>query len=341
MEKKILNVGLIGAGLGIGILHAKAVFQTEGAKLLWVCDANEETAKKVAADYQVPYTTADYREVLADTRVDAVIIATPDQLHRQMIEDSLAAGKHILCEKPLALTKEDICVIVDAVKKSDRIFMVGQLCRYTPGFLEAKKVIESGAIGELTFIESEYAHDYTHILVGNTWRCDPLRNGVVGGGCHAVDLLRWISGEDPEVITAYGTHKTFAELTPYDDTHIAIMKFPSGTIGKVMTSISCRRGYTMRSVFYGTKGTIITDNTSPCMTVFHMKEGERGCDIEEIPLGVNNHNVAGEFADFYDCVVNGKPLTTTVMDGANTIMACLAIVESANTMEQVKPCYFH
>ncbi len=342
MDKKVFNVGLIGAGLGIGVLHAKAVFETEGAKLLWVCDSKEEAATKVAADYQVPNTTSDYKEVLADPTVDAVIIATPDQLHRQMIEDALAAGKHILCEKPLALTREDIDAIVAAVKKSDRIFMVGQLCRYTPGFLEAKKVVESGAIGELTFIESEYAHDYTHILVGNTWRCDPLRNGVVGGGCHAVDLLRWVSGEDPEVITAYGAHKTFSELTPYDDTHVAIMKFPSGMIGKVMCSISSRRNYTMRSVFYGTKGTIITDNTSPSMKVFRMRDnGLSNCAVEDVSLGVNNHNVAGEFADFYDCVVNGKPLTTTVVDGANTIAACLAIVESANTMESVKPQYFN
>lgn len=205
--------------------------------------------------------------MIADPAIDAVIIASPDQNHRQMILDSLNAGKHILCEKPLALTREDCGAIVEAVKKSDKKFMVGQICRYTPGFKQAKEIIESGAIGELTFVESEYAHDYSHIYAAGSWRSDPVRNGVVGGGCHAVDLLRWIAG-DPEEVMAYGTHKTFADVTPYDDTHIAVLKFPNGVIGKVFVSISCKRDYTMRSVFYGTNGTIIVDNTSPTMTVF-------------------------------------------------------------------------
>ena len=129
---------------------------------------------------------------IRDRAIDAVIIASPDQNHRQMILDSLNAGKHILCEKPLALTREDCGAIVEAVKKSDKKFMVGQICRYTPGFKQAKEIIESGAIGELTFVESEYAHDYSHIYAAGSWRSDPVRNGVVGGGCHAVDLLRWI-----------------------------------------------------------------------------------------------------------------------------------------------------
>lgn len=108
MDKKIFNVGLIGAGPGIGIYHAKAVHDTEGAKLLWVCDTNPDAVSKMVSEYDVPKSTADYHDVLADPDVDAVIIAVPDQLHRQVIVDTLAAKKHILCEKPLALVKEDI-----------------------------------------------------------------------------------------------------------------------------------------------------------------------------------------------------------------------------------------
>ncbi|MBQ4044247.1 MAG: Gfo/Idh/MocA family oxidoreductase, partial [Clostridia bacterium] len=268
------------------------------------------------------------------------IIASPDQQHREMIRDCLAAGKHILCEKPLALTREDIDDIVAMVKASDRKFMVGQICRYTPGFAKAKELIDAGAIGELTFVESEYAHDYTHIVGrrGGSWRSDPVRNGVVGGGCHAVDLLRWIAG-DPEEVMAYGTHKTFADLVPYDDTHVAVMKFPDGVIGKVFVSISCRRNYTMRTVLYGTHGTIIVDNKTPEMTLFHLDE-EGKTVTETIPLNLADHNAAGEFREFYDIIVNDKPVKTTVQEGANTIAACLAIVDSANTGKLVQPQYF-
>ena len=150
MEKKVLNVGVI--GLGMGKAHAEGVTKTEGACLYAVCDINKARADEVAKELSVAHVFTDYRDMIADPAIDAVIIASPDQDHRQMILDSLNAGKHILCEKPLALTREDCGAIVEAVKKSDKKFMVGQICRYTPGFKQAKEIIESGAIGELTFV---------------------------------------------------------------------------------------------------------------------------------------------------------------------------------------------
>ena len=117
------------------------------------------------------------------------------------------------------------------------------------------------------------------------------------------------------------------------------MKFPDGVIGKVFVSISCRRDYTMRSVFYGTRGTIIVDNTSPEMTLFRMDENNQTVS-EKIPLNINNHNAAGEFREFYDIIVNDLPVKTTVEEGANTIAACLAIVESANEGKPIQPKYF-
>ncbi|MEA4888573.1 MAG: Gfo/Idh/MocA family oxidoreductase [Clostridiaceae bacterium] len=337
---KILNVGVI--GLGMGKVHAEGVKETEGACLYAVCDTNPDRANEVAKELSVPHVFTDYRDLIADSAIDAVIIASPDQDHREMVVNTLNAGKHILCEKPLALTREDCEAIVEAAQKSDRKFMVGQICRYTPGFKQAKEIIDSGAIGELTFIESEYAHDYSSIYARGSWRSDPARNGVVGGGCHAVDLLRWIAG-NPDEVVAYSTHKTFASVTPYDDTHIAILKFPNGVIGKVFVSISCKRDYTMRSVFYGTKGTIIVDNTSPTMTVFR-QDVFPGMDRHDMPIAVpvqiKNHNAAGEFKEFYDIIVNDKPVSTTVYEGANTIAACLAIVESADQGKMIKPVYF-
>lgn len=336
--KTKLNTAVIGCSMGKA--HAQGVLKTEGACLYAICDIDPDLLAWAGDELQVERRFTDYRDMIADPAIDAVIIASPDQLHREMIKDCLAAGKHILCEKPLALIREDIEAIVDMVKASDRKFMVGQICRYTPGFAKAKALIDGDAIGELTFVESEYAHDYTHVFArkGGSWRCDPARNGVVGGGCHAVDLLRWIAGNPCEVM-AYGVHKTFADLVPYDDTHIAVLKFPGGVIGKVFVSVSCRRDYTMRSVFYGTKGTIIVDNTSPEMTLFHMNESGQTVS-EKIPLDVNNHNAAGEFREFYDIITNDLPVKTTVQEGANTIAACLAIVDSANRGVLIQPQYF-
>ncbi len=231
----MFSVGVI--GLGMGKSHAKGVQRIADkmdgvAKpaLYALCDIDTEKLRSVGAELQVSRLYTDYQDMIADPELDAVIIASPDQDHRRMAEEALAKGKHVLCEKPLALTREDIEAIVEAARRSDKTFMVGQICRFTPGFYMAKKLIEEGAIGELTYVESEYAHDYTKIYEAGTWRSDPARNGVVGGGCHSVDLLRWIAG-DPDEVMAYGTLKTLLVVTPYDDSHIAIFHFPRVVIG--------------------------------------------------------------------------------------------------------------
>ena len=192
MEQKILNVGVISCS-GMAQSHMLAVQAHEQARLVAICDVDEEKLREAGEKLGVDARYTDYRDLLRHPGLDAVIIVTPDQLHREMVEAALAANKHVLCEKPLALTREDLCAIVEAGKRSDRKLMVGQICRFTPGFVAAKKLVDEGRIGELYFIESEYAHDYQEILSLNGWRSDPIRNGVVGGGCHAVDLLRWLA----------------------------------------------------------------------------------------------------------------------------------------------------
>ena len=347
-EKTIINVGVISCS-GMAEGHMKGVINHPNAKLVAVCDIDLEKAKTVAARRGVDRVYQDYRELLAQDDIDAVIIVTPDQLHREMAIAALEAGKHVLCEKPLALTRDDCKAIAEAVKKSDKKFMVGQICRYTPGFVAAKDIIDRGEIGELMFVEAEYAHDYKDILKPGVWRYDPDRNGVVGGGCHAVDLLRWIVGSDPVEVKAYSTKKILTTL-PYDDTHIAIMKFPNDIISKVFVSISCKRNYTMRSVFYGTKGTIITDNTSSTIKVFRsdIADTEVGALVPkkmnseiavEYPVKVNNHNATAEFEEFAKIILNDLPVRTTVFEGAKTIAACMAIVDAAKTGETVVPDY--
>ena len=328
-----LRVGVIACS-GMAKTHMKAVQANDRAILAAVCDIDEAKARETAEAFGVRYST-DYRDLLTDD-IDAVIIVTPDQLHREMVEAALAAGKHVLCEKPLALTREDLAAIVAAGRASDRVLMVGQICRYTPGFAQAKAIIDAGEIGELYFVESEYAHDYAKIPGVGGWRTDPRRHGMIGGGCHAVDLLRWVAG-DPTEVTAYGSHFCLPEI-PYDDCTIAILRFPTGCVGKVFCSTGCKRGYTMRSCFYGTKGTIITDNTSPEMTAFRTNADGKAV-AEQVPIVVNNHNAVGEFAEFCDLILDGGEVKTTAREGAKAVAACLAIVESAKSGRPVAVDY--
>ena len=213
--------------------------------------------------------------------------------------------------------------------------MVGQICRFTPSFEKTKELIESGVIGDIYFIESEYAHDYMKLC--DDWRADPKRHGVIGGGCHAVDLIRWLAG-DPVEVFAYGTHRLLP-MVSYDDATIAIMKFDENTMGKVFVSTGCKRDYTMRTVIYGTKGTIICDNTSPEITLYEVDEEGVTKEPTKIPVEVNNHNAAKEFEVFADAIINNKPVVTDAREGAKTVEVCLSIVEAATTGKIVKPNY--
>ena len=341
MKIEKLVVGVIGLGMGASHLKAAVAY---GAEIALICDVDEARLTKVGDELSIPVEkrTTNYRDIVNNEKINAVIVATPDQQHREQVEALLASGKHILCEKPLALTREDLVAMVKAVREHPECkFMIGQICRFTPAFVQAKAYIDSGAVGELYFVESEYAHDYMHMFEENpkNWRSDPLRNGVVGGGCHAVDLLRWLVGEDPSEIYAHGTHKLLPEVT-YDDANLAIMKFPGNVMGKVFVSTGCKRNYTMRTCVYGTRGTLIFDNTSPTMQVFLVDEnGQDGHKPQTVDIAINNHNAYEEFKAFAECLVNDLEIETSVIEGAKTVAACLAIVESAKTGKIIHPDY--
>ncbi len=328
---KVANIGM-----KFGMSHVEGA-RDFGAEIALLCDNNEENLRFAGERYGIPEDRwiTDYRDIIDNKDIDVATVAIPDQQHVKVSCDLLRAGKHVLCEKPLALTREDIEEMVRVSDECDAKFMVGQICRFTPAFEKAKEIVDSGAIGEVYFIESEYAHDYMKLC--DDWRADPARHGVIGGGCHAVDLIRWIVG-DPQEVFAYGTHMLLP-MVSYDDATVAVMKFRENVMGKVFVSTGCKRDYTMRTVIYGTKGSIICDNTSPTMTLFLTDEEGVVLPAQTVDVVVNNHNAAKEFEVFADAILNDKPVLTDAREGAKTVAVCLAIVESAKTGKPVAPDY--
>ncbi len=342
MNNKVLKAAVIGVH-GFGDYHIRAFLENQNAQLVMICDCNEDYAKKASEKYNIPYTTS-YDEILANDEINAVSLAIPDQLHCEFVIKALNAGKDVLCEKPLALKIDECKKMIKASAESGNYLMVGQICRFTPSFVKAKELVDEGAIGELFFVESEYAHDYSHMTC--EWRKnDPLRDGMVGGACHAVDLLRWIAGNPSEVF-AYANHKVLTDW-PTNDCTVAIMKFPNDVIGKVFCSTGCKRNYTMRTVLYGTKGTIIVDNTSPSFSLFRSKfensdkfAGIAAHEAEiKIPVSISNHNIFEEVNEFCNCIVEQRRPILSANEGAATVSICIAAVESAKTHKPVNVDY--
>lgn len=326
-----LKAGVV--GLRMGRAHVEGYRAHPETEVVVVCDTDGARAAEVAAEFGVPRHTTDYREALG-AGIDLVSIASPDAAHPEQCVAALEQGKHVLCEKPLALTFEGLEAIVRAADAADAKFMVGQVCRHAPGFALTRRLVEDGLIGRLFFVESEYAHNYERVRGVNDWRVDPLRHPFVGGACHAVDLLRWIAG-DVEECHAYANHFNLPDW-PVDDTMIASFRFRSGAIGKVFCSIGCRRPYTMRSCFYGDQGTIISDNTSDAIQVYSTRYGGDPGRFVSMPVNVASHNVSSEIAEFVDAIVHDRHVPTDAREGARTIATCLAAVESAAAGAAVK-----
>ena len=338
-----IKLAIIGSA-GFGWSHLVGMLDNDNVEVVMLCDTNEEGVKKLSDMYYIPYTT-DAQDIFENPEIVGVSIALPDQLHAEYTIKALRAGKHVLCEKPMTLDPAESKEMIKAAEQTGKILMIGQICRFTPSFVKIKKLVDSGEIGELFFVESEYAHDYSKIAGPGNWRCTPERHPIIGGGCHAVDLLRWIAG-DPIETYAYSNQKVLTDW-PVEDATIAIMQFPDNVIGKVFCSTGCQRKYTMRTVIYGTKGTIIADNTSPTISIYKKDiEGkEKMFDSEanvleiKIPVSVNNHNIGQEIKEFVRCISENDMPAMSGVEGMKTVAACAAIVEAAKKHTPIKINY--
>ncbi|NQU44158.1 Gfo/Idh/MocA family oxidoreductase [bacterium] len=323
------NLGAAVIGLKMGSGHLRGYASNPKTTVVAICDPDKDLLERRREEYGPRMAVTDYRELLNEPDIHIVSVASPDYFHAEQCVSFLKAGKDVLCEKPLTLGLEEALGIVQAVRETGRRFMVGQVCRYAPGFALAKRLVDRGEIGDLYLVESEYAHSYREARGAGDWRVDPRREPFIGGGCHAVDLLRWVAG-DPVEAFAYANHKCLTDW-PMNDCTMAVYRFPNEVIGKVMVSVGCVRPYTMRSVFYGTEGTIVCDNQSSSIQMCSRKNFGSEPSFADFPVEIAHHNVTAEIAEFVECISGDKPIPTNELEGARTVAACLAAVESARS----------
>ena len=342
MSNKKLSIAVIGCGI-ITWRHLDGMSRIDDCEVYALCETVQDgRAEKLKAKYCNPETkiVADYKDLLGDPQVDAVIITTPDHTHCQITCDFLRDGKPVLLEKPMALRAEECAEMLRVAKETGVMLMVGQVARYSPAFGMMKELVDSGAIGELTFIESEYAHDYMNRRGEGDWRVHPDREGIIGGGCHAIDLLRWIAG-NPIDVRAYSNHK-YLTTWPVNDTTVAIYNFPNNVIGKVFCSIGVKRVYTMRTCIYGTKGTLIFGNYDKTMTLYKANPEDIHSGFTKptiIPCNPKGHNMEAEIRDFVLAIQGGKQPPISPLEGASTVAVARATVESFTKGKPVKIKY--
>lgn len=341
MEKRKLKTAVI--GLKMGHAWALAAHELPTTELTMVYDKAYDENPLIKREFFASnhIQVAQAEEEIYASDVDIVVVASPDHCHTEQVLKALYAGKHVACEKPLAPTLADCRKIVRAVRETGKFFMTGQVCRYAPAFKLAKQLIDSGRIGEIATLECEYAHDYTKYPGWENWRTDPAigREGFLGGGCHALDLARWLAG-DPEEVFCYMNNKHHPEW-PKPDSGFAVARFPEGVIGRIFVSTGVKRPYTMRTVINGTRGTIICDNTSDILQISEegIYDTSGKLAFTQIPVYVSSHNVRSELEQFADCILKNVPCPTNEIQGLKTVAFAEAAILSNRTNQAQKVDY--
>ncbi|ALN93696.1 Gfo/Idh/MocA family protein [Lysobacter gummosus] len=203
-----LGVAIVGTGM-IGEVHRRAAILA-GAFVRGVSASSPERAREVALAWDVPRAYRDIEEVVADPQVQVVHVCTPNHLHRAMAQAALEAGKHVICEKPLATTLEDARALAALAASTGLAATVPFVYRYHPVVREARARIAQGELGPLRLIHGSYLQDWLMDPASNNWRVDPMLGGAsrvfADIGSHWCDLVEWVTGERfAEVSAAFET----------------------------------------------------------------------------------------------------------------------------------------
>ncbi len=248
-----LRFGLIGCG-DIGRLRADALSRLESCPLIAANDLNGGRAQAVARDHGAS-VEPDWRDVLRRGDIDAVIVSTPPSLHAEMSIEALQAGKHVLCEKPLARDPAECRDMVEAAQRSGRFLATGFNYRFYPSIRKARQLLDSGVIGELDHIRS-YA-GYSAAEHSQPWLRDV---DVMGGGAlrdngiHLIDLTRYFLGE-VEGVRGYVSNWIWG-FPGCEDNGFAMLRSPEGKVARLHASWTEFKGYRFEIEIYGSRGFI-------------------------------------------------------------------------------------
>lgn len=323
-----VRVGVIGLGR-FGEVHCEALSGLETVQLTALSTRTHDRLDAVGARFGVTKLYSDYRDMLADPEVDAVSVVTMWDQHAAPVLDALAAGKHVFVEKPMASTTYDCQAMLNAAEASNRVFMVGHICRFNPRFASAKREIESGAIGKVV---SMYARRNIPASVSETvlQKIGP----IVGDGVHDTDLMLWFTGA--RIVSAYAQTHSERHLR-HPDLGWTMYRFDTGAVGVLenVWFLPENTPYRIdeRMEIVGTEGAIYIQDSPAAISVCD-KSGWRSPDATYWPMlyGHRAGALRDELAYFVRCIIEGrKPTVVSPRDAMHAVEACLAAEESAAT----------
>jgi UDP-N-acetyl-2-amino-2-deoxyglucuronate dehydrogenase len=324
--------GIVGAGV-IGALHAEAIGMVPGARLVAVTDALPESAKELAGRYDCA-AEPDLDALLARPDVDVVSVCVPSGLHAEVGIQAVAAGKHLVVEKPIDVTLEAADRLIGAARAAGVAMTVISQHRFDTGLDELRRLLDSGALGNLVLGEAStkwYRTQgyYDSAAWRGTWALDG--GSLMNQGVHYVDLLRWCMGPVTEVtaICATQTHQIEVE-----DTALAIVRFASGALGTIVSSTAVYPGFSQRLEITGTEGTVIVEDGRIVSRALRagppgQAEVPEAADAAADPGGIDPASHAAQIADLLRSIDQGRQPSVTAESARDTLEIVCAVYESA------------
>ena len=329
---KNITFGIIGAGR-IGRLHADNLLnRVEGARLKAITDPFLD--EDWAASRNIQRTGKDHRIMLEDPEIDAILIGSPSSEHAPQMIECAKAGKHIFCEKPIALNPEIIRNVLAEVDKSGVKLQVGFNRRFDPNFSAVQRQVASGALGD------------PHIIrITSRDPAPPPAEYVAGSGgmfldmtIHDFDMARFLSGSEITEVHAYGAVLVDPEIGKAGDIDTAVisLKFANSALGIIENSRKAVYGYDQRVEVFGSKGTALADNNTPTSMVVFNELGT----IRDKPLYffLERYEKAfiAEMQAFVNAVRENEPTAVSGKDGLAPVLIAIAAQQSLKSRKPVK-----
>ena len=321
-----MDVGLIGAGR-IGKIHAENIAHHLGrARLARIADIAADPLREWARGLGVEKVGTDYREVLEDPGIDAVVVTSSTDTHADLVVAAAERGKHVFCEKPIALTVPNVRRALAAVSRAGVKLQVGFNRRFDHNFSRVQKLVREGSIGQPQIVR----------ITSRDPAPPPPQYVAVSGGIfldmmiHDFDMARFLSGSEVTEIFARGAVLIDPAIGAAGDVDTAVvsLRFESGALGTIDNSRKCDYGYDQRVEVFGSKGSLACSNDTPSSVVLSTTGGA----LAEKPLYFFLERYRQAFVDemksFVDAVLDGTPTPVNGNDGLASLLLGLAAKKS-------------
>jgi len=331
---KQLNIGIIGAGR-IGKVHMQSItYNVPGAKVLGITDVFKDGLQELADKYGIEKVYEDYKEMLADKDIDAVLVCSSTDTHADISIEAAEAGKHVFCEKPVDLTPEKVKAVIEAVEKAGVKLQVGFNRRFDHNFAHVRSLINDGKVGNLELIK----------ITSRDPEPPSAEYAAVSGGMfldmtiHDFDMARFLAGCDVTEVYVNATCLVDPAIGEAGDVDTAIinLKFENGALGVIDNSRRAAYGYDQRIEVFGSLGAAMAANDTPTNVTVMNADGVTTDKPLYFFLERYMQSFRDEMIQFVDAVQNDKPTPTTGLDGLNSILVALAAKKSVAEGRAVK-----